>query len=249
METFSCKKLNKSFDGVHALVDISLSFPLSGIVAIIGPNGAGKSTLLNVLTGFLRPESGHCFLGEKDITQLSPYQIARLGVARTFQDLRLILQVSTLENLLLSCPCQRGESLVHAFLRFNVAAEEACNHENARRLLQFVGLEEKTFELAGALSYGQQKLLSLACSLATKAKILFLDEPTAGVHPEMTSRIMDLLQQLQADGKLIIFIEHDIVVVRRIADFVIVMDEGKIIGQGSPNEILERSEIMEAFIA
>lgn len=119
METFRCDGLCKSFDGVHALVDVHLQFPPSGIIAIIGPNGAGKTTLLNVLTGFLRPEAGRCFLGEREITHLPPHLIARLGIARTFQDLRLILQVSALDNVLLARPCQRGERLLaapHEFL-------------------------------------------------------------------------------------------------------------------------------------
>jgi ABC-type branched-subunit amino acid transport system ATPase component len=248
METFRCEGLSKSFDGVHALVDVTLEFPSSGIVAIIGPNGAGKTTLLNVLTGFLRPEAGCCFIGKRETTHLSPHQIAQLGVARTFQDLRLILQVSTLENVLLARPRQRGERLLPALFRFGVPEEETHNCEEAMRLLQFVGLEEKAAESAGELSYGQQKLLTLACCLATEARILLLDEPVAGVHPEMASRILDLLRQLRSDGKLVVFIEHDIAAVRQIADLVIVMDEGKVIAQGSPNQVLERPEIMEAYL-
>jgi branched-chain amino acid transport system ATP-binding protein len=129
-----------------------------------------------------------------------------------------------------------------------VAAEEARNRAEAMQLLQFVGLEEKAAEPAGDLSYGQQKLLTLACCLATKAKILLLDEPVAGVHPEMVSHILGLLRQLREDGKLVVFIEHDITAVRQVADLVIVMDEGKIIAQGPPDEALERPEIMEAYL-
>ena len=119
-----CEGLTKSFDGVHALVDVHLRFPNSGIVAIIGPNGAGKTTLLHVLTGFLQPDAGRCFCGERETTHLPPHRISRLGVARTFQDLRLILQVPVLENVLLARPVQRGERLWYALPRFGVAAEE-----------------------------------------------------------------------------------------------------------------------------
>lgn len=157
METFRCDGLCKSFDGIHALASVHLQFPPSGIVAIIGPNGAGKTTLLNILTGFLCPEAGHCFLGNREITALSPHRIAQLGVARTFQDLRLILQTSALENVLLARPCQKGERMLAALLRFGVAEEEARNREEALRLLRFVGLAEKADDLAGELSYGQQK--------------------------------------------------------------------------------------------
>jgi len=243
------KGLTKTFDGVQALDGVSLEFPSRGITAIIGPNGAGKTTLLNVLTGFIRPDAGRCFVGARDITRLPPHRIARLGIARTFQDLRLILQVSVLDNVMLARPRQRGENLFPALFRFGVAAEEAGNHEEAMRLLRFVGLGEKVGELAGELSYGQQKLLTLACCLATEAQILLLDEPVAGVHPEMAARILDLLRQLREDGKLITFIEHDISAVRQAADLVIVMDDGKVIAQGRPSEVLEQPEIMEAYLA
>ena len=248
MDTLRCDGLQKSFDGVCALADVGLELPPTGITAVIGPNGAGKTTLLNILTGFLRPDRGQCFLGEREMTHLSPHRIARLGIARTFQDLRCILQVSVLDNVLLARPNQRGETLLGALLRFGVAAEEDRNREAAERLLTFVGLADKDSELAGELSYGQQKLLTLACCVATEARILFLDEPVAGVHPEMASQILELLRQLSDQGKLIVFIEHDIGAVRQVADHVIVMDEGRIIAQGPPREVLERPEIMEAYL-
>jgi neutral amino acid transport system ATP-binding protein len=244
-----CEGLSKSFDGVHAIENVHLQFPASGIVAIIGPNGAGKTTLLHVLTGFLRSDAGRFFFGDHEITHLPPYRIARLGIARTFQDLRLIQQVPVLENILLARPDQRGEHLMYALPRFNVAEEESLNREEALQLLRFVGIEEKASELAGELSYGQQKLLSLACCLATRARVLLLDEPVAGVHPEMVTQILELLCQLRTMGKLVVFIEHDLIVVRQVADLVIVMDEGHVIAQGLPHEVLERPEIMEAYLA
>jgi len=249
MEALRCDGLVKTFDGTRALADVSLQFPTLGITAIIGPNGAGKTTLINVLTGFIRPEAGRCFLGKHEISRLAPHRIERFGVARTFQDLRLIQQVTALDNVLLARPNQRGERLLPALFRFGVAAEEARNREEALRLLKFVGLEDKARELAGELSYGEQKLLTLACCLATEARILLLDEPVSGVYPEMASRILDLLRRLRDAGKLITFIEHDIGAVRQIADTVIVMDDGKVIAQGSPAEVLERPEIMEAYLA
>jgi ABC-type branched-subunit amino acid transport system ATPase component len=187
----------KSFDGVRALADVSLEFPSSGIIAVIGPNGAGKTTLINVLTGFLRADSGRSFLGERKLTGLAPHKIARLGIGRTFQDLRLINLVSVLENVMLARPNQKGERLLPALFRFGAAVEEKRNHEEAMRLLRFVELADKANELAGELSYGQQKLLTLACCLATKARILLLDEPVAGVHPEMVEKILGLLSELR----------------------------------------------------
>ena len=249
MVSLRCERLFKSFDGTQALAGLNLEFPWSGIVAIIGPNGAGKTTLLNVLTGFIRPNSGQCWLGEQEITRMATHQIARSGLARTFQDLRLITLVSVLDNVMMAYPNQRGENVLWALLRIGVAAEEKRNRDEAMRLLRFVGLEEKAMEPASVLSYGQQKLLALACCLMTQARILLLDEPVAGVHPEMISHILSLLQQLRDEGKLVIFIEHDIATVRQIADLVIVMDEGKVIAQGPPAEILVRPEIMEAYLA
>jgi ABC-type branched-subunit amino acid transport system ATPase component len=244
-----CDNLIKSFDGTHALAGVNLEFATSGIVAIIGPNGAGKTTLINVVTGFIRPETGRVYLDDIDLTGLPSHKIARRGVTRTFQDLRLISQVSVLDNVLLARPNQKGEHLLSALLQFGVAAEEARNHDEAMRWLRFVGLDSAANELVGELSYGQQKLVTLACCLATDARMLLLDEPVAGVHPEMISKILNMLRQLRDGGRQIVFIEHDIASVRQLADLVVVMDQGKIIAQGKPSEILGRPEIIEAYIA
>lgn len=244
-----CEALGKSFDGVQALAGVNLLLPETGIVAVVGPNGAGKTTLLNVFTGFLRADAGRSYLGGRNITNLPPCRIARLGIARTFQDLRLIQQMSVLENIMLARPNQRGESLLRALFRVGVATQERKNLDEAIRLLRLVGIDDKAGELAGEISYGQQKLLTLACCLATEARILLLDEPVAGVHPELAARILTLLRQLRDEGKLIVFIEHDLAAVRQIADRVIVMDEGRIIADGPPADVLSRPEIMEAYVA
>jgi ABC-type branched-subunit amino acid transport system ATPase component len=249
MESFRFIGLCKSFNSIRALADVNLELPSTGITAIIGPNGAGKTTLINVLTGFLRADSGQSFLGQRETTHLAAHSIAKLGVARTFQDLRLILKVPVLENVMLARPNQRGETLAGALFRVGVANEEKQNRDEAIHLLRFVGLEEKAIDLAGELSYGQQKLLTVACCLATEARILFLDEPVAGVHPDMADKILDLMRKLREDGKLIVFIEHDISAVRDVADHVIVMDHGKVRDQGPPREVLAKPEIMEAYLA
>jgi ABC-type branched-subunit amino acid transport system ATPase component len=247
--SLSCRGVEKSFGGVRALSNIDLNFSSGRITSIIGPNGAGKTTLINILTGFLQPEAGKCFLGQQEISGLSVPRIARLGVGRTFQDLRMILGVPVLENLMLARPRQRGERLFGALLRLGLREEENSNYKEAIRLLRFVGLEQRASDLAGELSYGQQKLLSLACCLAMEAKIILLDEPVAGVHPNMAARILGVLQELRDQGKLIIFIEHDISAVRAVADHVVVMDQGQVIAQGVPGEVLERPEIVEAYLA
>jgi branched-chain amino acid transport system ATP-binding protein len=249
VQVLRCESLSKSFDGVLALDSLTLRLPESGIAAVIGPNGAGKTTLLNVVTGFLRPDGGRCFFGEQEITRKGPHEIARLGLARTFQDLRLIRLISVLDNVMLARPSQSGERLWRALTRIGVREEEWRNRQEAERLLDFVGLTEKAKEPGGELSYGQQKLLTLACCLATEARVLLLDEPVAGVHPDMGQRILGLLEQLRDAGKLIVFIEHDMGSVKQVADVVYVMDHGKLIAQGPPDDVLERPEIMEAFVA
>lgn len=249
METLRCEQIKRGFDGVDALDGVTLQFPTDGLTAIIGPNGAGKTTLLNVLTGFIKPRAGKCFVGAREITRLPPHRIARLGVGRTFQELRLILQLSVLDNVMLGRPNQHGETVWGSLFRFGVAKEEEQNRETAMSLLRFVGVEEKALDFAGELSYGQQKLLTLACCLATEPQILLLDEPVAGVHPDMASRILELLESLKSKGKLIVIVEHDMTAVRQIADQIIVMDEGRVIAEGPPGDVLERPEIMEAYIA
>ncbi len=249
MPTLSAKNLCKSFGGHHVLADVSFELSSPGIIAIIGPNGAGKTTLLNVLTGFVSPDSGHCALEHREITHLPPHRIVQLGAARTFQDLRLIRQVSVLENVLLARPHQKGERLAYALLRFGVAQQEKRNRQVVMELLRFVGLHSIARNLVGELSYGQQKLLSLACCLATGARVLLLDEPVAGVNPKMVAQILELMGQLREEGKLIVFIEHDIQAVRQIADGVIVMDAGQIITQGETADILSQPKIMEVYLA
>lgn len=249
MDTLKCEGVSKNFDGVQALEDVSLRFAEPGLVAIVGPNGAGKSTLFNVLTGLLRPDAGKCFVGEEETTGLAPHRIAQLGVSRTFQELRLIQGVSVLDNVLVARPNQRGEHLWHALTRFGVATEEAHNRQEAMRHLRSVGLDRMATELAGELSYGQQKLLTLACCMATDAEILLLDEPVAGVFPAVASEILEQLRELQHQGKLVLFIEHDIDAVREIAGHVIVMDCGRIIAEGRPLEVLDRPEIVEAYVS
>ena len=249
MDNLRCRGLSKSFDGLRALIDLDLDLPPSDITSIIGPNGAGKTTLINILTGFLRPDAGQCFLGSREITNLPANRIARLGVVRTFQELRLIRQVPVLDNVMLARPHQRGENLVGALFRMGVAKEEEEHRTEALRRLRFVGLEEAAHDLAGELSYGQQKLLTLACCLAMDAHILIFDEPVAGVHPDMAAKILNLMRKLRDEGKLIVFIEHDISAVRAIADHVIVLDHGKVRAQGPPKEVLARPEIMEAYVA
>ncbi len=248
MSTLRCHDVCKSFNGARALVDVRLALPPSGVTAIIGPNGAGKTTLLNVLTGFVQADSGRCFVGERETTGWQAHRIARMGVARTFQDLRIIRQVTVRENALLARPGQRGETLLGAVLRVGVKREEAEHVSAVDRVLKHVGLLDNAGDAAGELSYGQQKLLTLACCLATEARVLLLDEPVAGVHSALASAILELLRDLGKRGKLVVMVEHDIRAVREVAEHVTVMDAGRVIATGPCKDVLDRPEIMEAYL-
>lgn len=241
--------LTKHFDGTVALDDFSCAFEPGRITSIIGPNGAGKTTLFNVICGFVEPEAGEVRLDSKPICGLKPCRRARRGIGRTFQDLRLIGKMSALENVMLGFRGQRGENFACAILRPpGQRAEERKNHDEAERLLGYVGLAEKKNDLAETLSYGQQKLLTLACCLASKADVLLLDEPVAGVNPELIAKILKILTDLANEGKTVVFIEHNLEVVTNIAHTVVFMDVGRKIDEGAPAKIRNNPRVIEAYI-
>ena len=245
------KGLYKSFDGVQAVRDFSISLQPGKITSLIGPNGAGKSTVFNLVTGFLSYTQGTIQYNGKSLSGLTPWKIARGGITRTFQNLRLFRKLTVLENVLLGRQDQTGEKVLNALFLFSVKSPEYRNHlEVSKSLLEFVGLVDKRNELAENLSYGQQKLLSIACCLAAEPKVLLLDEPVSGVQPEMVNKLTSILKELVVkQQKTIWLIEHDIDFVLKISDSVIVMDDGAIITQGDPKAIQSNSAILEAYLS
>ncbi len=245
------RNLRKSFDGVHAVDDVSLMVQQGKITSLIGPNGAGKTTLFNIVTGFLLADAGEVFTGKTQIGNLSPHTIARLGISRTFQNLRLFRKMTVLENAMLGIQHQSGEHFLQALFTFSKQSQAHMqNVRRAEELLEFVGLQDHLHELADNLSYGQQKLLSIACCLAAEPKLLLLDEPVAGVQPAMIEKIESILKQLvRKENKTVFLIEHDIDFVLRMSDAIIVMDDGKKITEGEPATIKNNSQILEAYLS
>jgi ABC-type branched-subunit amino acid transport system ATPase component len=241
--------LSKQFDGVVALNEFSCTSRPCEILGLIGPNGAGKTTLFNVITGLLAPDKGKAEFKGQALVGLSVHRIANLGIARTFQNLRLIRRITVLENVLLCFKNQPGERLFNVFFRPGLCKRhEAANREKAMELLSSTGLVEKANDLADNLSYGQQKLLSIVCCLAADAELLLLDEPVAGIAPEMTERILAIIADLPKQGKSAIVIEHDIDALRSIAHRMIFMDVGRKICEGTPEEVLNDPRVIEAYL-
>jgi len=241
--------LEKNFDGVRALADFSCSVRHGEILGLIGPNGAGKTTFFNVVSGFLAPESGAITFKGSDITRIPSHRITNLGISRTFQNLRLVRQISVLDNVLLSFQQQLGEKLRNVFFNWRRSQErENENRKEALALLDEAGLAQKADDPAEELSYGQQKLLSLVCCLAAKSDVLLLDEPVAGIAPEMTDRILEAIRGLPTKGKTVILIEHNLDAVMQVCDHIIFMDAGAKVSEGTPDEVRNDPRVIEAYI-
>jgi ABC-type branched-chain amino acid transport systems, ATPase component len=221
------------------------------ITSLIGPNGAGKTTVFNIVTGYLNEDSGSISFDNDSIVNTQPWRRARKGISRTFQDLRLFRKLTVLENVLLARQNQSGENLLKAVFSFSQNSIEHKQHiDKCLSLLDYVELSDKKDDLAENLSYGQQKLLNIACCLATEPKLLLLDEPVAGVQPAMIEKIITILKELvEKEKKTILLIEHNIDVVLNISDSIVVMDEGKKIAEDKPSVIRNNPVILEAYLS
>lgn len=249
MNILELDEVRKSFGGIQAAGGISLGFERGKITGLIGPNGAGKTTLFNIICGFLRPDSGRIVYDGKDIARMAPWLIANLGVGRLFQDVHVFDKLTVLDNVLAAFKAQSGENfLMNYWARGRVLNQERTLRAHAMGFLERVGLAEKAGNLAEDLSFGQQKLLAVARLLAADAKLLLLDEPSAGVSPHMIKMLYDLSLELVREGKTILFIEHNMNVVLELADWVYFLDEGQVVSFGLPSEVLSDSEVKAAYI-
>jgi branched-chain amino acid transport system ATP-binding protein len=242
--------VRKEFGGLVAVNDLDFTIPERTIVSLIGPNGAGKTTFFNMLTGVYRPTGGRITFDGTDVTSKPPHAITKLGIGRTFQNIRLFPQMTALENVLVGMHCRlRGGILGSIFGTPRVRREERLAHDSARELLRYSGLGRVDEELAENLSYGDQRRLELARALATEPKLLLLDEPTAGMNPQETVRFTEFLGKLTNDRPVsILLIEHDMKVIMGVSQRVTVLDYGEKIAEGTPGEIQRNERVIEAYL-
>jgi branched-chain amino acid transport system ATP-binding protein len=244
-------RVTKRFGGLVAVDDVSFTIPERSIVSIIGPNGAGKTTFFNMLTGLYTPSTGRIEFAGKDTTMSRPDQITALGVARTFQNIRLFGTMSALENVLVGQHARMKAGLAGSILRTpRVRKEEARVREVGREMLDFVGIKKQHFDdLAINLSYGDQRRVEVARALASEPKLLLLDEPTAGMNPQESENLTTFMRRLRDERDLtILLIEHDMKVVMGVSERVTVLDHGQLIAEGEPQEVRNTPRVIEAYL-
>ena len=242
-------EVTKSFGGVKAIDAVSLSCAPGRIVSLIGPNGAGKTTLFNMISGFLKPDAGRIRFGKRDIVGLAPHLIARTGIGRLFQDGRVFPKLSVLDNVLVARRNQPGENpLLGFFAPQRVAVAERENKNKALKQLEVVGLVEMAEQLGESLSHGQQKLLAIARLLHSESVLFLLDEPTAGVSPEVIEQIRRVVRQLANEGRTVVVIEHNLGFVTSLSDWVYLLDDGQVAAFGTPHEVFADRVLHEAYL-
>jgi neutral amino acid transport system ATP-binding protein len=238
----------RRFGGLTAVDVDHVEIEPGKITALIGPNGAGKTTFFNLLTGFDRPDEGDWSLNGKSLKGVPPYKVARLGMVRTFQLTKALSKLTVIENMRLGATGQPGESLWKAPFRFLWRSEEKRNTERAEELLARFKLDTKRDDFAGSLSGGQRKLLEMARALMVDPDLVMLDEPMAGVNPALKQSLLGHVKSLRDDGKTVLFVEHDMDMVRDISDTVIVMGFGKVISTGTPDEVMGDPKVIDAYL-
>lgn len=235
------KKLSKRFMGVSAVDGLSINIPEGQAIGLIGPNGSGKTTLMNLLTGLLRPDEGDVEIGSFRGNKVKPTKLRQLKIARTFQDGRLIEQLSVEDNLLLAvAETNEWKAL------FDMGNKKYKEHLD--EVLKIVNLEEHRHKNAQDLSYGLRKLLEIGRALMQDAEIFFFDEPFTGLFPEVVTKVCEIMNDLKMQGKTLVIIEHNMGLIEKLCDYTIVLDYGKLLAQGTPEEVLENKKVQEAYL-
>jgi len=243
------KQVSKNFGGLPALSEVTFTVPRGQLTALIGPNGAGKSTLINCITGVLEPSSGAISFQQQQIASLPAYKISRLGIARTFQNLKIFPRLTVLENILTGLTCEGGNSMLMAMLRFPyLRHRERKLKLRALEALDRFGLADKANWPAAVLAYGDKKRVELARASVGKPRLILLDEPVAGLNAEETAAVGEQLRLLRSEGHTMLLVEHDMDLVMEIADQVVVLNSGKCIATGTPDEVRKNPLVLEAYL-
>jgi neutral amino acid transport system ATP-binding protein len=240
--------VTRQFGGLTAVDVAHVEIPRGQITALIGPNGAGKTTFFNLLTGFDKPNTGTWIFDGKNLAGLASYKVARMGMVRTFQLTKALSLLTVMENMRLGYQNQTGENPLAAMFRWVWRKQENQVTEIATELLTRFKLVDKSEDFAASLSGGQRKLLEMARALMTKPTLVMLDEPMAGVNPALTQSLLDHIKGLKSEGMTVLFVEHDMHMVRHISDWVIVMAEGKIVAEGPPAEVMKNPAVIDAYL-
>lgn len=249
MSLLSLRRLTKSFGGLTAVHNVSFDVDAGSIVGLIGPNGAGKTTVFNLITGIYRQDQGEILFNNTSLLGLRTHRIISLGMGRTFQTIRLFQNLSVLENVLAGCHCRMRFGAFAAMLNLRRhRREEEKAVEQAMDALAFVGLHKNALQPAKNLSYGSQRLLEVARALATQPKLLILDEPAGGMNEQETQDLIELIRRIRSRGITVLLIEHDMNLVMRVCEKIVVLEYGSRIAEGTPSEIKANPRVIEAYL-
>ena len=249
MTLLRVEALSRSFGGVLAVSELEYAVEEGRIHSIIGPNGAGKTTLFNLLTGLYRPNTGRILFMERDVTGRPPHELARLGISRTFQNLQICFNMSAIENVMVGAHLRLDQRMTPTMLRTPalVRADAACRDE-AAQLMAFAGVERYVGSAADSMPYGALKRLEIARALASKPKLLLLDEPAAGLNAVETRQIDELIQKVAASGVTVVLVEHDMKLVMNISDHILVLNYGRKLAEGSAQEVRANPDVIVAYL-
>ena len=249
MSTLTTEHVTITFGGVTAVADVSLRAEPGEILAIIGPNGAGKTTLFNIIAGIYRPARGRITLAGEDVTSLAPHLLARRGLSRTFQNLQIFFRMTAAENVMVGRHLHEARGLLpHLFALPAALRQNRATRRKAEELLDFVGLASFADQDAGTMPYGALKRLEIARALAAEPKALLLDEPAAGCNPVETREVDGVIRKVAASGVTVVLVEHDMRLVMRISDRILVLDQGRMLAEGSAAEVRANPEVVKVYL-